>query len=300
MRDHGRKAGGIQAAITRTIAMRRLSVWILMFSLATGCRSGPQTAANSRASADPMHPSHDRRWQPTLAVLPTAKIKDDRIEVRNIRNCLYFTEDAYVVRHYDKTYRLDDIESVDFIVVPFKETANLAHTMLSFGFRGGDYLAVSVEARLEEGETYSAWLGAARQYELMYVVADERDVVKLRTDHRNVDVLVYRTRVEREQVGELFVDVMRRVNAIAKQAEFYDTLRNNCTTNIVAHVNRIRPGRIPRSLSVVLTGHSDRLAYDLGLIDTALPFEQARANARINDLARQFADAPDFSARIRR
>jgi hypothetical protein len=96
------------------------------------------------------------------------------------------------------------------------------------------------------------------------------------------------------------LDVLKRVNQLEKRPEFYDTLANNCTTNIVQHVNNVRPGRIPPSLSLVLTGHSDRLAYDLGLLDTSHPFTEIRERAHINALAHRFRDAPDFSEKIRR
>jgi hypothetical protein len=145
------------------------------------------------------------------------------------------SENDYIVRHYDKTFDLNRLDSVDFLVVPFKEAPNLAHTMLSFGFGGNDYLVVSVEARMEEGQSYSPVKGLMRQYELMYVVADERDVIPLRTKHRDVDVYLYRTRATPEQARMLLVDMMARVNKLAFEPEFYDTFTNNCTTNIVPH-----------------------------------------------------------------
>jgi hypothetical protein len=125
-------------------------------------------------------------------------------------------------------------------------------------------------------------------------------LITLRTRHRDADVYVYRTRVEPQQAKRLLLDVLERVNGLAEQPEFYHTLSNNCTTNIIRHVNRIRPGRVPPSLATVLTGHSDRLAYDLGLIDTSKPFAEIRQAARVNERANRYAEAPDFSQRIRR
>lgn len=277
----------------------RRSLYLLIASAACavlGCQSGPAKVGVS----DPLLPSHQRDWNPALAVLPTAEILGDEIHVRNIRNSYYFSEDVYTPRYYDKTFSLNELKTVDFVVVPFQEAPSLAHTMLTFGFEGEQYLGVSVEARLEKDEVYSPLKGALRQFELMYVVADERDLIQLRTEHRNSDVYIYRTQVTPEQARALFVDMMERVNQIAKTPEFYDTLTNNCTTNIVQHVNRVRPGRIPFDIGVVLSGHSDRLAYDLGLIDQSKPFEETRRAARINDLARQYKDDPAFSERIRR
>ena len=171
--------------------------------------------------------------------------------------------------------------------------------MLSFGFRDGQYLSLSVEARLEEGESYSPLAGALRQYEIMYVIADERDVIRLRTDVRDADVYIYRTRANPEQVRQLFVDVMMRANTLKRHPEFYDTLMNNCTTNIVAHVNRVVPGAIAWDPTSPLTGYSDRMAYHLGLLVDYGGFEETKGRAHINSLARRYADDERFSERIR-
>jgi hypothetical protein len=209
------------------------------------------------------------------------------------------SEDDYVLHYYDEQYELDGIQSVDFVVVPFTNTPSLAHTMMSFGFEDGRYLAVSVEVRLEEGETYSPIAGAMRQFEIMYVVADERDVIKLRTQQRGSDVFVYRTNATPEQARELFVDVMTRVNSLKKNPEFYDTFMNNCTTNIVAHINHVLPGRVPWNIGVLLPGYSDQLAYDLGLLVDYGGFEATKRRAHINPLADRYADNPRFSQLIR-
>ncbi len=253
------------------------------------------------AAADWLLPSNNRDWAPDLAVLAYAEIDGDRVKVHNIRHCTYRTDDEYVVKHYDKTFDLDRITEVDFVVVPFQDAPSLAHTLLSFGFEGGDYVSVSVEARREKEEKYSAVLGAMRQFELMYVVADERDVLVRRTKYRGADVYLYRTRATPEQARELFVDVMNRVNKLYREPEFYDSLTNNCTSNIVQHINRLRPGGLnlydPR---VLLPGYADHLAYDLGLLDRSKSFEQLREEARINARANRYADRKNFSELIRR
>lgn len=246
-----------------------------------------------------INPSNDRKWEPSLAVLPRAEFDGDRVTVRNIRRFTYLGEHDYVMNYYDRTFDLNGLQTADFIIVPFKNSPSLAHTMLSFGWQDGQHVVVSVEVRLEEGQQYSALLGALHQYEITYVVGDERDLILLRTDHRNVDVHLYPTRAEPEQVRALFVDVMRRVNKLETDPEFYDTLTNNCTTNIVQHINALYPGRIPWDIRWVLPGYSDRLAYDLGLLNSSLPFEETRRRARINELAQKYRDDPNFSARIR-
>jgi len=247
-----------------------------------------------------LQPSNNRDWAPDQAVLSRAEIEGSRVTVRNIRNCDYRTPDDYTVRYYDKTLDLDELNSVWFFVVPFSELPSLAHTMLSFGFADRDYLAVSVEIRKEKGESFAPIKGMLRQYEIMYVVADERDVVSLRTNQRLSEVYMYRARATPEQARKLFLDVMGRVNQLAERPEFYDTFVNNCTTNIRRHVNDIASERIQYDWRVLLTGYSDRLAYELGLLDTDLSFEETRRRALINYQAYAHRESPDFSQLIRR
>lgn len=235
-----------------------------------------------------------------MAVLPYARFREDQVTVYNVRNCSYVDEDTYVLHYEDRRYDLDELESVDLIVCPFPSAPSLAHTMLSFGFRDGRYLGVSVEARLEEGESYSAAGGTIRQFELMYVVADERDLIQLRTDIRKTDVYIYRVRATPEELRRLFVDILKRVNTLRKRPEFYDTILNNCTTNIVSHVNRIRPGAIPWQPTSVLTGLIDREAYRLGLLVDYGTFDETKQHAHVSRLAERYVNAPQFSAWIRR
>jgi hypothetical protein len=174
-----------------------------------------------------------------------------------------------------------------------------AHTMVSFGFRDGRYLAISVEIRKEAGEQFSPLRGLFKQYELMYVVADERDVIKLRSNHRRDDVYLYPVRTTAERRRRMLVEMLERANGLAESPEFYNTLFSTCTTNIVRHVNTIAPRRVPLSYKVLLPAYSDELAFDLGLIDTDLPLAEARRRFHINERALRFGDAPDFSRRIR-
>ncbi|MBN2582741.1 MAG: DUF4105 domain-containing protein [Planctomycetes bacterium] len=247
-----------------------------------------------------LQPSNDRNWSPDQAVLPYAEFHGDQVTVHNIRNCTYRTADDYTVTFYDKTFELGELDSVDFIMVPFADLPGVGHTMLSFGFGGRDYLAVSVEIRREKGEQYSPAKAALHQYELMYVVGDERDLIGLRANYQQSEVYVYRTRATPEQARALLVDVMLRANKLAQEPEFYDLLTNNCTTNIVRHVNQLASNRVPYEYRVLLPGFSDQLAYDLGLLDTDTSFAQTKLRARVNRLAYQNRDAADFSQMIRR
>jgi hypothetical protein len=251
--------------------------------------------------ANPLAPSNDRDWSPDQAVLSSAEYSADgkTVTIRNVRHCDYRTEADYDVHHEDRTYDLSKLKSIDFIRVPFPEAPDLAHTMLSFGFDDRDYLAVSVEIRKEKGETYNPLLASFNKYEIMYVLADERDVIGVRANYRLNDVYVYPTRAKPEEVRAMFDDVMARVNQLLNEPEFYHTITNNCTTNIVRHVNRLAPNRIKYDYRVLLPGYSDRLAYELGLLDTDVSFEETRRRARVTDLAYRFRDSPDFSRQIR-
>jgi hypothetical protein len=247
-----------------------------------------------------LRPSNDRIWSPDQAVLPYAEFQGERVKVHNIRNSEYRTVDDYTVHHYDKTFDLRKIKSVDFIQVPFADTPSIAHVMLSFGFEDKDYVVLSVEIRKEKGEAYSAAKGFFNQYELMYVLADERDVLWKNSIGWLCEVYVWRTKATPQQARELFVDVMRRVNKLRREPEFYNTLTNNCTTNIRQHINHLAPDRVPYDYRVLLPGYSDKLAYDLGLFATTLPYEEAKAKARVNYQAYLYRDDPSFSVKIRR
>ncbi len=252
-------------------------------------------------------PSHHRLWRADLSVLPYAEISSDRVVLNNIRDCEYRTEDDYDVHYFDREIMLDTVQSVDFIVVPFKNTPALAHTMISFGLSTGEHFVFSVEARLEKNENYSAFASSNKEYELIWLVGTERDLIRLRTNVRKVDVYLYPTNATPEQSQKAFLAAVARVNEIARTPEHYDLLTNNCTTNIVDLVNSLRPGAIPNDIRVVLPGHSDRMAYDLGLLavprdqagNPMLSFEQVRAASRINLKSILHSDSSQFSDAIR-
>lgn len=282
--------------------------------MATGCHSAPKVVEPASAKQEALFPtlklngdlvkslkpSNDRDWTPEQAVLAHADIRGNQVTVHNIRNCRWQTLEDFTVAHYDKTFDLDKLTSVDFVVVPFNETPSVGHTMLSFGFGDKDYLAVSIEIRKERGEAFNAISGFFQQYELMYVLADERDVIERRVNCDLSDVYLYRSTATPEQARKLFIDVMHRTNKLVKEPEFYDTLTNNCTTNIRNHINRLKPDEIPYDYRVLLPGYSDRLAYDLGLIERYGSYEETRLRARVNYQAYRYRDDPAFSQKIRR
>jgi hypothetical protein len=245
-------------------------------------------------------PTNDRDWAPEYTRLSTSEFNGDLTTIHNIRNCEYRTEKDFDVHYSDRTYDLRKIESVDFILVPFANMPRVAHTFLSFGFEGPEYLAVSIEVRRLRDEAYNPVKDFFNQNEIIYVVGDERDLIRLRSNFRRDDVYLYRAKTTPEQTRELFVDMLQRANKLAHEPEFYNTLTNNCANNLVAHVNHIVPNKIPYNYQVLFPGMSDRLVFDMGLIEGHGSFEQTREEARINRLAYIYRDSPDFSEKIRR
>ncbi len=245
-----------------------------------------------------MEPSNDRDWQADVAVLPYADIEGDKITVYNIRNCDYRTETDFTVHYEDRTFDLSRLTSVDLYLVDWGLTY-LVHTMLSFGFDDGRYLCISIETRKEEGEEYSTIKGFFRQYELFYVVSDERDAVRLRTNYRKDEITyLYRLTGSSLDVGrKVFLDYLRYINRLKEQPEWYNALTGNCTTQIHGHTEPYTGTRWDwRSLA---NRYIDEMAYENGNLFQGMPFAELKKRSVINPKA-QAADAdPHFSDRIR-
>lgn len=244
-----------------------------------------------------LRPSNHRDWSPDQLVLPSASIDAPFVTIRNIRNFRYRGENDYKAGYYDRRFDLRKLDSMWFVVEPFGR-AGAAHTFVSYGF-GNEYVGISIEIRKEKGESFSPLKGLLRQYELMYVIGDERDLIALRANHRHDVVYLYPIRATPEAMRQMFLEMVSRADRLRTEPEFYNTLTNTCTTNLVRHVNRIAPKRVPLRASIFLPANSDKLAYEIGLIDTTLPFDRMRERSKINDLAAKYADAEDFSLRIR-
>jgi hypothetical protein len=242
-------------------------------------------------------PSNDRDWQPDVAVLPFAEVNGDEVTIHNIRNCDYRSETDYTVRHYDKTFDLRKLKAVDFYVV-YWGSPMIAHTMLSFGFDGGDYVCFSIETRKEKGEAYSAIKGFFRQFELTYVIGDERDLVRLRTNFRGEQVYLYRLAADPLVSRSVFLDYLKEVNQLKQHPEWYNALTSNCTTNIRGHTKPYtKNARF--DWRILLNGQIDKMAYERKTLVQTLPFPQLRTRSLINDRAKAANDDPAFSKRIR-
>jgi hypothetical protein len=246
-----------------------------------------------------VRPSNQRDWSTDQAVLPFAEFDGPMVRVHNIRNFRYRSVSDFTPAYYDKSFDLRKLEKVWFVVEPFGKWRGPAHTFVTFGFGNDDYLAISVEIRKEKGESFSPLKGLLRRYEVMYVAGDERDLIALRAKYRGDQVYLYPIRTTPERMRRMLTGMLSRMNKLRAEPEFYNTLTNTCTTNLVRHVNTITPGRIPLRLGVLLPGYSDELALELGLIDTNLPLEAARRKFDITPVATRYAEEADFSSKIR-
>ena len=245
-----------------------------------------------------IEPSNQRDWQTEVAVLPHATRDGDLVTLHNIRNFDYRTEHDFVPQYYDRTFDLRELDAVDLIAVYWVGDA-IAHIMVSFGF-AGEHVAISIETRKEKGEAYSSIAGFFKQYELIYVVGDERDLIRVRTSYRRPEELVYlyRTRAAPENARRLFLEYVDRINRLKERPEFYNTLTTNCTTDVWFLV-RALSDQFPLDWRVLLSGYFPAYAYALGSLDTDLPFEGLKSISLINDEAQAADHDPDFSRRIR-
>lgn len=244
-----------------------------------------------------LSPSNHRDWLPNVAELPYADITGNQVAIHNIRNCDYRTETDYDVHHYDQTYDLDALRTVDLSLITWG-SPHIAHTIVSFGFTNGDYVAFSIETRNEKGEGYSALKGVFRQFEITYVISDERDVIRLRTNYRQgEEVCLYRLQMTPAEGRKLFLEYLRRVNELHEVAEWYNALTDNCTVAI--RTQRDAADRAPWNWRMLLNGHLDELLYERGTIVTNLPFAELKKLSNINARAKAADAAADFSQQIR-
>jgi len=248
-----------------------------------------------------VEPSNDRDWVAENARLAYATVDGDAVTLHDVRNFTYRSETDFTPAYYDKRLDLSRLEGVD-LVASYWMGPSIAHIFISFAFAGGDHLAVSIETRKEKGEGYSTVKGFFRQYELYYVVADERDVIGLRTNHRQdppEQVYVFRLKGTPQGARRVFMDYVESLNALKARPEFYNSLTTNCTTTIWLH-SLVNPGHVPFSWKILASGYVPELLYELGrLDDRGLPFAELQRLSMVNARAQQADAAPDFSGRIR-
>ncbi|MGH0034087.1 MAG: DUF4105 domain-containing protein [Myxococcota bacterium] len=242
--------------------------------------------------------SNDREWLEDVSRTPTATFAGDQVVISNVRNFDYESELEYTPRWEERTYDLSKITGVD-LFLSYWGSPLIAHTIMSWEFEDGEHLAISIETRKEVGEEYSAVLGFFRQFELYYVVADERDLVRLRTNYRGEQVRLYRlTNVKPEGARAVLEQYLHEIDRLNREARWYNAATHNCTTAIRYHIKQVAPDN-PWDWRILVNGLIDEMAYERGSIDTSLAFEDLRAASDVGEAARAADDAPDFSARIR-
>ncbi|GGP22735.1 Lnb N-terminal periplasmic domain-containing protein [Silvimonas iriomotensis] len=239
---------------------------------------------------------HDAPWLTEYTRAASIEWQGDQVTVRNVRNFRYRTPSDPIPAWYDATYDLAGVQSVDMVVSHWAGEA-IAHVFISFGFSDGRHLAISIETRRQQGQRYSTWRGFLRTYALIYVVADERDLIGVRTDIRRERVYLYPLNVTPQIARQVFVQYLKRVDDLNRQPEFYNTLFNNCTTNILRHAREQAP-HFRYSWKILCSGYADVYTWELGLMDQQQPFAALKQAARI-ERAAGLPINEDFSGLIR-
>jgi hypothetical protein len=244
-----------------------------------------------------LKPSNDGNWQPDVAQLAWADINGDEFTFHNVRNCDYRTDTNYTPHWETRTVRLSQITGID-LAIDYWGSPWIAHPIVSFQFADAPPLCFSIETRKTVGQTYSTIGGLYRQFALIYLVADERDVIRLRTNYRHEDIYLYHLTAPPNRARERFVEYVHSLNALRTQPRWYNAITTNCTTSIRSqHPSK---ERIPWDWRILLNGKGDELLYkDGALVTGGLPFAELKTRSLINDRARAANDSPDFSKLIR-
>lgn len=243
-------------------------------------------------------PSNDRPWQPDVAQTAWAEVSGDEVTLHNVRNCDYRTETDFTTNWETRTFRLSHISGLD-IAIMYWGSPLMAHPIVSFRFDDTLPICFSIETRKQIGQDYSAVRGLYRQYALIYVAADERDSIRVRSNYRHgEDVYLYRTMATKEQARERFLEYINTLNFLHVRPRWYNAVTTNCTTSI--RQQRPTNERTPWDWRIIVNGKGDELLYERHLIATGgLSFPELKEHSHINTAARAADHDPDFSAKIR-
>lgn len=242
-------------------------------------------------------PRNDREWQTDVARTSHVDVDGDRLTFHEVRNFDYRSETDYTPRWETRTYDLAKLEGLD-LYMSYWDASGIAHTIMAWDFSDGQHLAISIETRKEVGEEYSAVKGFFKQFEIYYVVADERDVIRLRTNYRNEQVYLYPLRTPISRARRILLDYVDSINALHERAQFYNAATANCTTSITKHIRKIGIA-FPFDRRLIINGKLDEMLYERGVLDTSRPFPDVRQASNIDARAQAADQDPSFSARIR-
>jgi hypothetical protein len=242
-------------------------------------------------------PSNDRIWADDVAQMTTGTVDGNRVTLRNVRNFEWRSNTDYTQRWETRHYDLDRLESVDMIMSYWTGPA-IAHMLISFGFDNGEHVVFSVEIRREKIESFSEIGGFFKEFELSVIAADERDVIRVRTNVRGEDTYLYRVRMPVSAMRSLFLGYIDEANTLARAPRFYNTITVNCTTLVYQMMQRI-VGYLPLSYRLILSGYLPEYVYRVGGLDQRFSLEELRALGRISERAKEADGSDDFSADIR-
>jgi hypothetical protein len=243
-------------------------------------------------------PSNSGDWQPDVSRLSYGELNGDILTLHNVRNFTYRSEADFTPRWETRTYDLAKLDGLDMFFSHWS-SPRIAHTILSWSFADAAPLAISIETRKVAGQSYSAIAGFFRQYPIYYVVADERDVIGLRTSFRGENVWLYRLKTPPENARSLLLDYLKSINALIERPAWYNAFTDNCTTTIRQHVRHISPGAFPLDWRLIMNGYLDELLYENGVLDTRVPFAELQKISSIDARGKAAGDSPDFSTKIR-
>src|SRR6516164_4553814 len=243
-------------------------------------------------------PSSDRNWRPEVDVMPRAFVEGDHVRITGIRNFDYRSRNDFTVHYKEREVDLSHLTGLDFFVSYWSE-GPVAHTFVSFLFDNAPPLSISIETRPEAGRGFEPIASMFKQFELIYVVGEERDLVGVRAIHRREAVYLYHLNSSPDDVRRLLMVYLARINELADRPEFYNLFTNSCTINIIRYLNAAgRKGRF--DIRHLFNGLIDSYLYHSGRVDTTLPFEELRRRSLIDEDAKAAdgASEPDFSRRI--
>jgi hypothetical protein len=244
-------------------------------------------------------PNPNEDWITKHAKMPHVEVDGEKVHVGNVRNYTWRTPTDFTPGYEDRVYDVSTVSSTYFALSPIFNLEPVAHVWVCFGFSDGQHVAVSVEARGVNRQPFGLFSAMFRQFQLIYVIGDERDVIGLRAVARQVAVRFYPVRATKEGMRAFFLDMMERARSLGEHPEFYNLFVNNCLNNVTHHIRRLGKRDLPSEVRMLLTGFSDRFAYDNGFIDTNLPFEKAREAYRIDEWIRNTPLDETFSKRLR-
>lgn len=245
-----------------------------------------------------LKPSNNRPWQPDVAQTPWSETASDIVTLHNVRHCDYRTETDYTAHWETRLVRLSQLTGVD-MAITYWGSPWMAHPIVSFQFADAPPVCFSIETRKEVGESYSAVRGFYRQFELVYICSDERDVIRLRTNFRQgEDVYLYHLNLTPEAVRARFLDYVAAMNELREHPRWYNAATTNCTTSIRTQHDPAK--RMPWDWRMLLNGKGDEMMYEHGqFISSGLPFPKLKERSLINPAAKAADTSPDFSAKIR-